>query len=102
MRRKKNIKRELRPDPIYGSFLVSQFTKALMYGAKKDENPVAVLEAAVNNVAPALEIRPRRVGGATYQVPHEVSPKRRLSLALRWLIAASRSKKGKPMSARLA
>lgn len=121
MRRKKNIKRELRPDPIYGSFLVSQFTKALMYGgkkstaykvlldtleeikkAKKGENPVTVLEAAVNNVAPNLEIRPRRVGGATYQVPHEVSPKRRLSLALRWLIGASRSKKGKPMANRLA
>jgi|SRR3989344_3447888 len=121
MRRKKNIKREIKVDPIYGSALVSQFTNALMYGGKKStaykvllgaleemkkvkkgENPVTMLENAVNNVAPALEIRPRRVGGATYQVPHEVSPKRRLSLALRWLILASRAKKGKPMSSKLA
>lgn len=121
MRRKRNIKREVRPDPIYGSVLVSQFTNALMYGgkkstaykvltdtleeikkAKKGENPVTMLENAVNNVGPTLEIRPRRVGGATYQVPHEVSPKRRLSLAFRWLIGASRSKKGKPMSQKLA
>ena len=80
MRRKKNIKRELRPDPIYGSFLVSQFTKALMYGgkkstaykvlldtleelkkAKKGENPVLVLETAVNNVAPNFENPPKKV-----------------------------------------
>ncbi|KKT40987.1 MAG: 30S ribosomal protein S7 [Parcubacteria group bacterium GW2011_GWA2_44_13] len=66
------------------------------------ENPVAVLEAALKNVAPLVEIRPRRVGGATYQVPREVSPERRNALAIRWLIAAARAKKGKPMSKKLA
>lgn len=121
MRRAKNIKREIKPDAIYGSVLVSKFTNSLMIGGKKttaqrvildalkeikkikkDENPIAVLETAINNISPAVEIRPRRVGGATYQVPREVSAKRRLSLALRWLIGASLSKKGKPMSQRLA
>ena len=66
------------------------------------ENPVAVLEAALKNVAPLVEIRPRRVGGATYQVPREVSPERRNALAIRWLIAAARAKKGKPMAEKLA
>ena len=69
---------------------------------KNAENPVAVLEAALKNVAPLVEIRPRRVGGATYQVPREVSPERRNALAIRWLIAAARAKKGKPMSKKLA
>lgn len=121
MRRAKKIKREIKPDPVYGSVLVSKFTNTLMIGGKKStayrvlldaleeikkikkgENPASVLETAVNNVSPTLEIRPRRVGGATYQVPREVSPKRRISLALRWIISASYAKKGKPMSARLA
>lgn len=120
MRRAKKIKREIKPDPVYGSVLVSKFTNTLMMGgkkstayrvlldaleevkkAKKVENPVSVLESAINNVSPSLEIRPRRVGGATYQVPREVSSKRRLSLALRWIILASRAKKGKPMASRL-
>lgn len=121
MRRAKNIKREIKPDPIHGSVLVSKFTNYLMIGGKKTtaqkvllgaleeikkikkgENPVTVLETAVNNISPTVEIRPRRVGGATYQVPREVSAKRRLSLALRWLTDAAISKKGKPMAQRLA
>jgi|SRR3989344_5441866 len=121
MRRAKNIKREIRPDPVYGSTLVSKFTNRLMVGGKKstayrvlldalkeikkikkEEDPLKIFETAVNNVSPNVEIRPRRVGGATYQVPREVSPKRRLSLALRWIIAASHSKKGKPMAQKLA
>src|SRR3989344_3666122 len=121
MRRTRNIKRQIRPDPVYGSMLISKFTNRLMVGGKKStayrvlldaleeikkvkkgEDPLKVLETAVNNVSPNVEIRPRRVGGATYQVPREVSQKRRLSLALRWIIAASHSKKGKPMSHRLA
>lgn len=121
MRRKKNIKREIKPDPVYGSILVSKFTNSLMTGgkkstayrvlldaleeikkAKKVENPVSVFETAINNVSPMVEIRSRRVGGATYQVPHEVSPKRRISLALRWIISASFAKKGKPMAQCLA
>lgn len=121
MRRIKKIKREIKPDPIYGSILISKFTNSLMIGGKKStayrvlldaleeikkikkaENPVKILEMAVNNVSPMVEIRPGRVGGATYQVPREVSPKRRLYLALRWIISASYAKKGKPMAQRLA
>ena len=121
MRRKKNIKREINPDPIHGSILISKFVNSLMIGGKKstayrvlldaleeikktkkEENPVTILETAINNISPSVEIRSRRVGGATYQVPREVNSKRRLSLALRWLISASRSKKGKPMHMRLA
>lgn len=121
MRRNKKIKREIKPDPVYGSMLVSKFTNTLMVGgkkstayrvlldaleeikkAKKVENPINILESAVNNVSPMVEIRSRRVGGATYQVPREVNQKRRLSLALRWIISASLAKKGKPMAERLA
>ena len=121
MRRKKNIKREIKPDPIYGSVLLSKFTNNLMIGGKKSvayrvlldaleevkktkkgEDPLKVFETAVNNVSPMVEIRSRRVGGATYQVPREVSQKRRLSLAFRWITEASLAKKGKPMAQRLA
>ena len=121
MRRKRNIKRELHPDPTHESVLVEKFTNYLMYDGKKtiartvmrkaidsikktrpDEDPVAIFENAVKNASPLVEIRPRRVGGATYQVPREVSPERKLSLSLRWIILAARSKKGKPISERLA
>ncbi|HEY4521807.1 MAG TPA: 30S ribosomal protein S7 [Candidatus Paceibacterota bacterium] len=121
MRRAKNIKREVRPDPVYGSLLISKFTNRLMVGGKKStayrvlldameeikkvkkgEDPLKVLELAINNISPNVEIRPRRVGGATYQVPREVSPKRRLSLALRWIVSISSAKKGKPMAQKLA
>lgn len=121
MRRNKKTKREIKPDPVYGSLLVSKFTNTLMVGgkkstayrvllnaleeikkAKKVENPINILESAITNVSPMVEIRSRRVGGATYQVPREVSQKRRLSLALRWIISASLAKKGKPMAKRLA
>ena len=67
---------------------------------KKD--PMTVLDEAMKNVSPALEVRARRVGGATYQVPREVRPERRLALSMRWLIGAAESKKGKPMAAKLA
>jgi small subunit ribosomal protein S7 len=121
MRRKKNIKRIITPDPIYHSVLVSQFINRLMLDGKKStarrvmldallevkkikktEDPLQVLEVAVKNVSPTMEIRPRRVGGATYQVPREVSLKRQMSLALRWLTEAARSKSGKSMAERLA
>ncbi|OGF71800.1 30S ribosomal protein S7 [Candidatus Giovannonibacteria bacterium RIFCSPHIGHO2_02_43_13] len=123
MRRKKRENREIVPDPIYDSIILSKFVNHLMLSGEKAvarrviwgaldelkkskvqnaENPVAVLEAALKNVAPLVEIRPRRVGGATYQVPREVSPERRNALAIRWLIAAARAKKGKPMSKKLA
>ena len=129
MRRKKKENREIYPDPIYNSIVLSKFVNHLMISGEKavarrviwgaleelkkslpaqagktpgSENPVAVLEAALKNVAPVVEVRPRRVGGATYQVPREVSQERRHSLAMRWLVAAARSKKGKPMSKKLA
>jgi len=68
----------------------------------KDHSPLEVFETAVNNVKPLLEVRSRRVGGASYQVPMQVNPKRQQSLAIRWIIASARAKKGKPMSERLA
>ena len=121
MRRKRKYPNEAKPDSLHDSMLVGKFINRLMldgkkstaervmYGAleeiqklKKDENPVTVLETAIKNVSPMVEIRPRRVGGATYQVPREVNPKRRLSLALRWMVGAARAKKGKPMAKKLA
>lgn len=123
MRRKKRENREIVPDPIYDSIIVSKFVNHIMISGEKSvarrviwgaleelkksktpgaENPVSVLEAALKNVAPIVEIRPRRVGGATYQVPREVTLERRNALAMRWLVDAARSKKGKPMSKKLA
>ncbi len=121
MRRKTKAKKEISPDPLYGSILLSQFINHLMYDGKKsiaqkvvwgalaeikkikkDEDALAVLEAAIKNISPQVEIRPRRVGGATYQVPREVNAKRKLSLAFRWLLSAARAKSGKPMSKKLA
>ncbi|MDO8523400.1 MAG: 30S ribosomal protein S7 [bacterium] len=123
MRRKKRENREIVPDPIYDSIIVSKFVNHIMISGEKAvarrviwgaleelkkskipgaENPVGVLETALKNVAPIVEIRPRRVGGATYQVPREVSQERRNALAMRWLVDAARSKKGKPMSKKLA
>lgn len=71
-------------------------------GERAKKEPLEVLEAALKNVGPLIEVKPRRVGGATYQVPVEVSPDRRLSLAMRWIIASSRSRAGKSMSEKLA
>lgn len=109
------------PDPIHDSLLVAKLTNRLMFSGKKStaqrvlwgaldevkkikkgENPVNILEGAMKNITPLVEIRPRRVGGATYQVPREVQPDRGFSLASRWLIGAARSKKGKPMAQKLA
>ncbi len=96
------------------------FTHKLMYSGKKStaeglmrdtlvlmeqrtrRNPVETFEQAVRNAMPVLEVRPRRVGGATYQIPLEVRPERQLSLAMRWLLAAARARKGRPMAERLA
>ena len=120
MRRKRHKKQETKPDPIYQSLLVEKMTNYIMFGGKKStarrvmhdalteignarkgENALTVLETAIKNASPNVEVRSRRVGGATYQVPREVSQSRRLALALRWLIGAARAKKGKPMAARL-
>jgi len=113
--------RQLKPDPQYNSKLVSKFVNSLMLGGEKsvaqrvfydamdiaskkikDVEPIELFETAINNVKPLLEVRSRRVGGASYQVPMQVSYKRQQSLAFRWIIASARSKKGKPMCQRLA
>jgi small subunit ribosomal protein S7 len=68
----------------------------------KDEDPVKVFEEAIKNIMPVVEVKSKRIGGATYQVPVQVNPRRRQSLAFRWIITAARAKKGKPMAQRLA
>lgn len=120
MRRKRNVERSIAPDVRYGSTLVAKFINTLMRQGKKTvaekvvrrafeivgresgEDALAVFQRAVANASPILEIRPRRIGGATYQVPREVSPKRRTILAFRWIASAARSRAGKPMAARVA
>jgi small subunit ribosomal protein S7 len=111
----------LKPDPVYGSKLVSKFVNCLMYGGKKstaqrvfyhameqikkrmpDLNPADVFTQAVENVKPSVEVRSKRVGGATYQVPMQVNKSRQQSLSIRWIINASRGKAGRPMFLRLA
>jgi small subunit ribosomal protein S7 len=112
---------QLKPDPRYNSKLVSKFVNCLMWDGEKsvaqrvfydamdiisermkDAEPLDVFETAVNNVKPLLEVRSRRVGGASYQVPMQVNSKRQQSLAFRWILQSARSKKGKPMRERLA
>ncbi len=112
---------QLKPDAKYNSKLVAKFVNCLMWGGKKsiaykvfydamdiiagrikDTPPLEVFEQAVANVKPMLEVRSKRVGGASYQVPMQVRPKRQQSLGFRWILAAARGKKGKPMSVRLA
>jgi len=110
-----------KPDPRYGSLLVSKFINCLMWDGKKtvarrvfyramdlikqrvkDRDELEVFTQAVENCKPNVEVRSRRVGGATYQVPMQVNPKRQQSLAIRWIIQAAREKKGRPMHVRLA
>lgn len=112
---------QLRADPVYNSKLVSKFVNCMMLGGKKsvaqrvfydamgivgkkvkDVEPLEVFEKAVNNVKPMIEVRSKRVGGASYQVPMQVNPKRQQSLAFRWILQSARAKKGKPMCERLA
>ena len=73
-----------------------------MAAQRTKENPVQVFETAIRNVMPTLEVRPRRVGGATYQIPLEVRPSRQLSLSMRWILGAARARQGRPMAERLA
>ena len=112
---------QLRGDPRYNSRLAAKFINCLMWDGKKsvaqrvfydaldrvgkkmsDTPPNEVFEQALENIKPNIEVRSRRVGGANYQVPMQVSAKRRQSLAIRWLLAATRGKKGRPMADRLA
>lgn len=120
MRRKVNYNRDLKPDLIYNSTNVEKLINYIMQEGKKNTarkvvydafkkvedklktSPVEIFESALKNVAPQMEVRSKRIGGANYQVPHEVRPERRLALSLRWIIEAAKSKKGSPMSERLA
>jgi small subunit ribosomal protein S7 len=119
-RRNRPPKREVPPDIKYNSVLVQQFINKLMMQGKMStaqrvfydaldlaeqrakRNGLEIFEQAIKNATPILEVKPRRVGGATYQVPVEVRPDRRVSLAIRWLIQAARSRSGKTMAERLA
>ncbi len=120
MRRNKAEKRQVSPDVRYNSTLVQGMINRLMQKgktstatrivydafdiieAKTNRNPVEIYEEAVNNTSPLLEVKPRRVGGATYQVPVEVRSGRRLALALRWILGATRDRSGKTMAEKLA
>lgn len=115
-RRRRAEKRESEPDPVYGSPLISSFIKKIMVSGKKSvsrrivynaigkfakriktENPLESFEQALENAKPSLEVKSRRIGGATYQVPIEIPPNRRTSMAMRWIIAHSRGKAGRSM-----
>jgi small subunit ribosomal protein S7 len=118
-RRQKAVKREIPPDPRYGSTTVTKFINTLMLGGKKStaegifyeamrvleektgQPAVNVFKQALNNVKPVLEVKSRRVGGATYQVPVEVRPERRTALAMRWVVGYSRARGEKSMAERL-
>jgi len=118
-RKRKAPKRIFYPDPKYGSLILSKFINFIMNDGKKTaaekiiytafkqikdktkEDPIKVFNDAVNNIRPNLEVRSRRVGGATYQVPQEVKSKRSQTLALRWLLEATRKRKNKSMSDKL-
>jgi len=122
MPRKKLLdKRPVAPDPKFNSVLVSKFTNGLMDDGKKtvarrlfydameiidgkvaDQEPISIFEGAMENVRPRVEVKSRRVGGATYQVPVEVRPERRNALAIRWIINFSKSRSGQTMSEKLA
>ena len=113
-------KREVLPDPLYNSALVTKFINCMMYGGKRStsqgimygalnvvqqktqDDPLKLFKKAVDNVKPSLEVKSRRVGGSNYQVPVEVNPNRRTSLALRWLISFARKRPERSMTQKLA
>ena len=118
-RRRRPEKREILPDPVYQDQILSKFMNNLMYDGKKSiaerivygalqtvetkakANPIELFHTALTNIAPQVEVRSRRVGGATYQVPVEVRPERAQALAIRWLISAARGRAETTMAARL-
>jgi len=117
---KKIKKQEILPDPVYDNMMVAKFINCVMkcgkktiarkivYGAfdilkeKTKKDALEVFDSAIANASPLLEVKPKRVGGATYQVPREVRGDRKLTLAIRWILQASRAKKGQPMKEKLA
>ena len=119
-RRRKAVKRTIMPDPKFKDLIISKFTSCIMFEGKKSTaekivygaldfvkektkaDPLALFHEALNNVRPQIEVRSRRVGGATYQVPMEVRQERGTAMALRWLVTFSRARNGKSMSQKLA
>jgi small subunit ribosomal protein S7 len=119
-RRYKPPKRPVTPDPVYNSEAVAKFVNIVMHGGKRAvaervmydalrragrqarKEPLDVFEQALRNATPLLEVKPRRVGGATYQVPIEIRPERRLALARRWLVRFARQRNGRSMAEKLA
>jgi len=121
MRKSRPKKRIILPDPKFNDTLVTKFVNNLMYDGKKgtsyeifydsiaiiekrvaDQNPLDVFKKALENVTPAVEVRSRRVGGATFQIPQEIRPARRLALGMKWLIVATRKRNDKSMAQKLA
>ena len=121
MRRRRPEKREILPDPVYGDLIVAKFINNLMKKGKKSlaekifyqsiekikkqgkvDDGIELFKKALDNVAPMLEVKSKRIGGATYQVPIEISQGRRMALAMRWIINYSKSRKGQTMADRLA
>jgi small subunit ribosomal protein S7 len=120
MRRRRAPERKVQPDPVYNSELVAKFINNLMWDGKKslaqkifyrameivgertNENPLHVFQKAIENVKPSMEVRSRRIGGANYQVPVEVRPKRQISLAIKWIIDAARKRPGRRIYEKLA
>jgi len=120
MRRRKAPVREIMPDPVYGSKIVTKFINKVMLDGKKsvaekilnqaldmisaknEKSGIETFNEAIENIKPVLEVKSRRVGGATYQVPVEVRPVRQLSLAIRWLVDAARKRNERTMAQRLA
>jgi small subunit ribosomal protein S7 len=120
MRGKKKIKHIIPPDPVYGNVTVAEFINQVMRQGKKEiakkivyqtfeiikektkKEPLEVFDEALKNVTPFLEVRPRRIGGATYQVPRPVLAQRGTTLAMRWILAVARKKRGKSMKEKLA
>jgi small subunit ribosomal protein S7 len=119
-RRKGSYKREVIPDPIYKDVVVAKFVNKMMFSGKKStaqsllygaldeikgkapEEPMAIFKKAIENVKPSIEVRSRRVGGATYQVPVDVRPSRRLALAMKWIVENARARGEKDFAKRLA
>lgn len=119
-RRYRPVRREIKPDVRYNSTEVQSFINRVMKGGKKSvatglvydafdiieertkKNPLEIFEQAINKVSPLMEVKPRRVGGATYQVPMEVPPYRQFALATRWILASAKDRSGRSFSERLA
>ena len=120
MRRRRPERRVINPDPLYGDLIVAKFVNNLMKNGKKSvaeqivydsflliekkektDAPLEVFKKALKNASPMLEVKSRRIGGATYQVPIEIPENRRMALAMRWIISFARSRKGKNMVSRL-